>query len=176
MNRKLCLTIALLSTCTYAGADVTETGYIGVGFGSVDYDAESISNFDDPTGFEIMLGKEISRNLSFELSYIDFGEADDGAAPLQRLEGDAITVGALLRGKVGKTADVFLKLGMHSWDIELTEDGAGVIGKDDGTDIFYGLGVSVKTTDNLSIGARYNVYDFDGDDVTMLSINAQLSF
>ena len=176
MNRKLCLTIALLSTCTYAGADVTETGYIGVGFGSVDYDAESISNFDDPTGFELMLGKEISRNLSFELSYIDFGEADDGAAPLQRLEGDAITVGALLRGKVGKTADVFLKLGMLSWDRELTQDGAGVIARYDGTDIFYGFGVSVKTTDNLSIGARYNVYDFDGDDVTMLSINAQLSF
>ena len=176
MNRKICLTIALLSTCTYAGADVMDTGYIGLGFGSVDYGAESTSNFDDPAGFELMLGKEISRNLSFEISYIDFGEADDGIAPVQRLDGDTITVGALLRGKVGKTADVFLKLGMHSWDIELTQDGAGVIGRDDGTDIFYGFGVSVKTTDNLSIGARYNVYDLDGDDVTMLSINAQLSF
>lgn len=82
MIRKLCLTIALLSTCTYAGADVSDTGYIGLGFGSVDYDADSISSFDDPTGFEIILGKEISRNLSFELSYIDFGEADDGIAPV----------------------------------------------------------------------------------------------
>ena len=34
----------------------------------------------------------------------------------------------------------------------------------------------VKTTDNISIGARYNSYDFNGNDVTMLSINAQLSF
>ena len=176
MIRKLCLTIALLSTCTYAAADVSDTGYIGLGFGSVDYDADSISSFDDPTGFEIILGKEISRNLSFELSYIDFGEADDGIAPVWRLEGESITAGALLRGKVGRAADVFLKLGMHSWDRELTEDGIGVIARDDGIDIFYGLGVMVKTTDSLSIGARYNVYDFDGDDVTMLSINAQLGF
>ena len=176
MIRKLCLTIALLSACTYAGADVSDTGYIGLGFGSVDYDAEEASSFDDPTGFEIMLGKEISRNLSFELSYIDFGEADNGTAPVRRLEAKTITAGALLRAKVGRTADVFLKLGMHSWDSDLTEDGAGVISRNEDTDIFYGFGVMVKTTDNISIGARYNVYDFDGDDVTMLSINAQLSF
>ena len=176
MIRKLCLTIALLGSCTYSAADVKDTGYIGLGIGSVDYDAESISSFNDSTGFELILGKEISRNLSLELSYIDFGEADDGIAPVWRLDGKSITAGALLRAKVGRAADVFVKLGMHSWDIELTEDGSGVIGKDDGIDIFYGLGVTVKATNNIGIGARYNVYDFDGDDVTMLSINAQLSF
>lgn len=176
MIRKLSLATALLCTCSYAGADVTDTAYIGLGIGSVDYGAESISSFNDPTGFELIGGKEISRNLSFEVSYIDFGEADDGKTPLRRLEGDAFTVGALLRAKAGKTADVFIKLGMLSWDREVTQEGSGVIGRADGTDVFYGFGVSVKTTDNLSIGARYNVYDFDGDDVTMLSINAQLGF
>lgn len=176
MIRKLCLTIALLSTCTYADADVKDTGYIGIGFGSVDYGDESNSDFDNSTGFELMIGKEISRNLSFELSYIDFGKADGGATPVLHLEADALTAGALLRGKIGKTADVFLKLGMFSWDSEITQDGTGVTASDDGIDIFYGLGVMVKTTDNISIGARYNSYDFNGNDVTMLSLNAQLSF
>lgn len=176
MIRKLGLAMALLGICTYAVADVDDTGYIGLGFGSVDYDVESNANFDDPTGFELILGKEISRNVSFELSYIDFGKADDSATPARHLEADAITAGALLRGRLGKTADVFLKLGMLSWDSEVTRDGSGVIASKDGTDIFYGFGAMVKTTDNLSIGARYNVYDFDGDDVSMLSINAQLSF
>ncbi|MCK4705192.1 MAG: porin family protein [Gammaproteobacteria bacterium] len=176
MIRKLCLTIALLGTCTYAVADVNDTGYIGLGLGSVDYGVDSNSNFDGSTGFELILGKEISRNVSFELSYIDFGTADDGAIPVRHLEADAITAGALLKAKLGKTADVFVKLGMLSWDSEVIQDGAGVIASNDGTDIFYGFGAMVKTTDNLSIGARYNVYDFDGDDVTMFSINAQLSF
>jgi opacity protein-like surface antigen len=176
MIRKLCLTIALLGTCSYAVADVSDTGYIGLGFGSVDYGDYSNTNFDNPTGFELILGKEVSRNVSFEVSYIDFGKADNGATPARYLEADAITAGALLGGKIGKNADVFLKLGLFSWDSEITQDGAGVIASNDSTDIFYGLGAMVKTTDNLSFGARYNVYDFDGDNVSMLSINAQLSF
>ena len=176
MIRKLCLTITLLGICSYAAADVNDTGYIGLGLGSVDYGVDSNSNFDDPTGFELIVGKEISRNVSFELSYIDFGKADDSATPARHLEANAITAGALLRGRLGKSADVFLKLGMLSWDSEVTRDGTGIIASKDGTDIFYGIGAMVKTTDNLSIGARYNVYDFDGNDVTMLTINAQLSF
>ena len=176
MIRKLCITIALLATCTYAVADVNDTGYIGLSFGSVDYGVDSNSNFDGSTGFELILGKEISRNVSFELSYLDFGEADNGAIPARYLEADAITAGALLKGKLGRTADVFVKLGMLSWGSEMTQNGAGIIASDDGTDIFYGFGAMVKTTDNLSVGARYNVYDFDGDDVTMFSVNAQLSF
>jgi len=176
MFKRSSMTMVLLCACTSAMADVKDTGYIGIGFGSVDYDADEVSSFNDPTGFEILVGKEIDRNLSFELSYIDFGEADDGVAPVWRLEGSSITAGALVRAKAGQTADVFLKLGMHSWDRELTEDGVGIIGSDDGTDFFYGFGVTVKASSNIGIGARYNVYDFDGDDVSMLSVQAQLSF
>ena len=176
MIRKICLTITLLSACTYAGADVGDTGYIGLGIGSVDYGIDSSSDFDNPMGFELIIGKEVSRNVSFELSYIDFGKSDNGATPMQHLEASAITAGALLRGKLGKTTDVFVKLGLQGWDSEISEDGAGVVASKDGTDIFYGFGVMVKTTDSISLGARYNVYDFDGDNVTMLSVNAQLGF
>jgi len=176
MIRKLCVSVALLGIATCAAADVDDTGYIGVGFGSVDYSGDAVSKFDSPAGFELMLGKEISRNLSFELSYIDFGDADDGATPLRHLESDAFTAGALLGGKIGKTADVFIKLGMFSWDSEISQDGSGVIAKDDGTNIFYGFGAAVKASDSIKIGARYNIYDFDGDDVKVLTINAQLGF
>jgi opacity protein-like surface antigen len=166
----------MIFLCAGSVAVAADTAYIGLGIGSVDYGAESISDFDDPTGFELIVGTEVSRNLSLELSYIDFGKADNGTTPALHLEGDAFTAGALLKAKVGKTADVFLKLGMLSWNREVSRDGTGVIGKDDGTDILYGFGVMVKATESLSIGARYNVYDFDGDDVTMLSVNAQLGF
>jgi hypothetical protein len=178
MIRRLSLTIALLSASAMVSttAIAENTMYIGLGVGSVDYGAESISDFDDPAGYELIAGADISRNVSFELSYIDFGKADNGTTPALHLEGDAFTAGALLKAKLGKTADVFLKLGMLSWDKEVTRDGTGVIGKADGTDFLYGFGVMVKATQNLSIGARYNVYDFDGDDVTMLSVNAQLGF
>jgi opacity protein-like surface antigen len=176
MVRKICLTITLLGACNYAAADVGSTGYIGLGVGSVDYGVDSSSDFDNPMGFELIIGKQVSRNVSFELSYIDFGESDNSATPTQHLEADAITAGVLLGGKLGKTADVFVKLGLQGWNRELTTDGSGVTASKDGTDLFYGLGVMVNVTSNLGFGARYNIYDFDGDDVTMLSINAQLSF
>ena len=176
MIRKLCLTITLLGACTYAGADVGNTAYIGLGIGSVDYGVDSSSDFDNPMGFELIIGKEVSRNVSFELSYIDFGKSDNSSTPMQHVEASAITAGVLLGGRLGKSADVFVKLGLQGWDSEITQDGAGVIASKDGTDIFYGLGAMVKATNNISLGARYTIYDFDGDDVSMLSFNAQLGF
>lgn len=169
MIRKSCLTIALLLSCTGAMAQ----GYIGLGVGTVDYD---VPGFSSATGFELLAGTEINRNLSFEFSFIDTGEADDGIAPIWRITGDAITAGALLRAKAGQTAEVFFKLGMFSWNIEVTQDGLGPILEDDGTDIFYGFGVMIKTTDKFRIGARYNIYQTDDLDVTALSINAHMDF
>jgi len=176
MIRKICLAITLLGTCSYAAADAGGTGYIGLGVGSVDYAIDSSADFDNPMGFELIIGKAVNRNVAFELSYIDFGKSDNGATPKQHLEASAITAGALLGGKLGKTTDVFVKLGLQGWDSELSQDGVGVIASKDGTDIFYGFGVMVKVTNSISLGARYNIYDFDGDDITMLSVNAQLKF
>lgn len=172
MFRRISLSVVLL--CASAMVSAEENGYIGLGFGSIDYSGNAVSSFDNPTGFEVLLGKDISRNIAFELSYLDYGKADNSAS--QHLSSDAITAGMLLKAKAGKTAEAYLKLGMFSWNSEITQDGSGVVAKDDGIDIFYGLGVTVKASDNIGIGARYNIYNFNGDNVSMLSINAQLSF
>jgi len=168
MIRKISLTIALLCSCSGAIAQ----GYLGLGIGSVDYDLTGYSN---ATGFELIGGTEINRNLSFEFSYVDTGEAD-GTPSIVHLSGDAITAGALIRAKAGQTADVFFKLGMFSWNIDLTQDGVGTIFTDSGTDVFYGFGVMIKTGDKIRIGARYNIYNTDDLDISALSINAQLDF
>jgi len=176
MIRKIGLAMTLLGACTYAAADAGGTGYIGLGVGSVDYGIDSSSDFDNPMGFELIIGKKINRNVAFELSYIDFGTSENSSTPKQQVDASAITAGALLGGKLGKSTDIFVKLGLQGWDSELSQDGAGVIASNDGTDIFYGFGVMVKATNSISLGARYNIYDFDGDDISMLSVNAQLNF
>ena len=176
MIRKICLTLTLLSACGYATADTGNTAYIGLGVGSVDYGIDSSSDFDNPMGYELIIGKEVNRNVSFELSYIDFGKSDNSSTPKSHVEASAITAGVLLGGRLGKAADVFVKIGLQGWDNEISQDGAGVIASKDGTDLFYGLGAMVKATNNISLGARYTIYDFDGDDVSMLSLNAQLNF
>jgi hypothetical protein len=149
MIRKIFLTIALLSTCSYAAADAGGSAYIGLGVGSVDYGIDSSADFDNPMGFELIIGKAVNRNVAFELSYIDFGTSENGATPKQKVDASAITAGALFGGKLGKSANVFVKLGLQGWDSELSQDGGGVIASKDGTDIFYGFGVMVKATNNI---------------------------
>lgn len=165
MKKQLFTLMGLLCFCTSAMAAPL---YFGGGFGKVDYDTP---NFDNPTGVELIVGSDINHNLSIEASYIDFGEADDGIPPVWRINATGLTVGALVKAPVSQNLDFFLKLGLNSWDAELTEDGFGVLATDDGTDTFYGIGATLYMNNNISLGARYNVYDFDGDDVTMFSIN-----
>lgn len=160
--------LLLLSSNAYAQA------YLGFGFGKVDYDADAISTFDDPTGLEFYIGNSLSDNLAVELSIVKFGEASDGIPPEWRLEADSLAVSMLGKSQVSETAQVFFRFGLHSWDSTISEDGFGVFGEGDGTDIFYGFGASFKVSDQVGLGFRYNIYDFDGDDVTMFSINAQI--
>ena len=51
MIRKIGLAMTLLSACSYAAADAGDSGYIGLGVGSVDYGIDSSSDFDNPIGF-----------------------------------------------------------------------------------------------------------------------------
>ena len=166
------LAIALLCFCTSASA----SGYVGIGFGETDYDAGSISSFDDPDGIEIYLGYDYSENLGFEFGYVDFGKADDGVPPEWHLEADSLAFSLLGKAPLGEKAEVFFQFGLHMWDAEFSEDGFGVFAEEDGNDIFYGIGVRGNITDNFGLGLRYNSYDFDGDDVTRLSLNAQVNF
>lgn len=155
---------------------VSASGYAGIGYGETDYDADDISTFDDPNGLEIYVGYKSSENLGFEVGFVDFGEADDGIPPEWHLEADSLAFSLLGIAPVGAQSEVYFQVGFHMWDAELSEDGFGVFAEDDGNDIFYGFGFRANITENLGLGLRYNNYDFDGDDVTRLSFNAQINF
>lgn len=170
--KKIYLLIAMM--CFYTNA--MASWYAGAGIGKVDVDFDDVSSFDSPVGIELIVGNDLNSYFSIEASYIDFGEANNTVAPRWIVSADAITLGALIKAPVHEGFDIFLKLGLNKWDAELREDGAGVIGEDDGSDMFYGLGVTLKTNDKVSFSARYNVYDFDGDDASMLSINIFVGF
>ena len=115
-------------------------------------------------------------NLGFEFGIVSFGEADDGAPPEWHLEVDSLAFSLLGIAPVGEQSEIFFQIGFHKWDAELSEDGFGKFAEDDGTDIFYGLGFRMNVTEKFGLGLRYNNYDFDGDDVTRLSFNAQMTF
>jgi opacity protein-like surface antigen len=162
----------LFALCT----SVSASGYVGIGYGETDYDADEISTFDDPNGLEFYFGYKTSENLGFEFGLVNFGEADDGIPPEWHLEADSLAFSLLGLAPVGAKSEVFFQFGFHMWDAEISEDGFGVFAEDDGNDVFYGVGFRANVTDKLGLGLRYNNYDFDGDDVTRLSLNAQIGF
>ena len=169
MIKKTLVTLALLS----ASANVLAAPYIGGGIGKVDVD---LPGFDDPNGFELIIGNEINPNFAVEASIVDFGEASDGIVPEWLVTINSIAFGALLKAPVSENADFFFKFGLHLWDAELNQDGFGLLAEDDGSDIFYGFGATFHVQENFSMGVRYNSYDVDGDDATMFSVNGQISF
>jgi len=166
------LVIAIFGISTQVNA----AGYGMIGMGKTDYDASALSTFDDPMGFEFVAGFDTSDRISVEIGIVQFGEADDGIPPEWHLKADGIVISGLYKTDVSEDAEVFLQLGLNMWDAELSEDGLGVIAEDDGTDIFYGIGLNFMTNEKFSLGVRYNNYDFDGDDVTRFTFNVQLRF
>lgn len=164
--------VALLSFSSASSA----AGYIGIGYGETDYDAGDISTFDDPNGFEFHFGFESSKSLAFELGIVNFGEADDGIPPEWHLEADSLAFSLLGKAPLGARSEIYFQFGLHMWDAELSEDGFGVFAEDDGNDFFYGFGIKFGINEKIGLGMRYNNFDFDGDDVTRLTINAQVGF
>ena len=52
----------------------------------------------------------------------------------------------------------------------------GAVFGDDGTDVVYGLGAAYNITQNLSVRGEWERYDFDGDDVDLLSVGLAWAF
>ena len=68
---------------------------------------------------------------------------------------------------------------MHSWDTSRTVDAgsADVFATSvDGADFLRGVGFDVSVTDAFSTRLEYEVYDFDDDNIAMLSWGVLLKF
>ncbi|HIB83201.1 MAG TPA: porin family protein, partial [Chromatiaceae bacterium] len=138
---------------------VCAQNYVGIGLGQVDIDTEQVDinteGFDDPTGFEVYVGHDYSENISFEGSYVDFGEAKDNLPSVWTLSGDSFSLAVLGKMPISKEFTVFAKVGMHFWDAKLDVAGGGTLASDDGSGLVFGVGADYKTNDSVSVGARY---------------------
>lgn len=167
----------LVSSMVLAPAESRAGGYFGgsVGQSYIDLDVGIPTvpeTFDEQDfGWKALIGYEFGLptiNLGVEASYVDFG------APSGDLLGSQIEVDANGFAGFGKAGidlgplGVFAKLGMISWDASLSIDGFDA-GSDDGTDPAYGVGVEFGLA-SVEVRGEYEIYDVDGDDVSMLSV------
>lgn len=171
----LCLSVgpaAAQGTGFYAGGSIGQTSVDvcddlnGLGLTSCD---------DKDTGFKLFGGYNFNQNFGVEIGFVDLGEITaTGPGGTARLESDgfqAVAVGII---PINPQFGVFGKLGLFMWDV--TASGPGGSLSDDGTDIMFGAGVAWRFTPQLSLRGEWERFDFDGDDVDMLSVGLQFNF
>ena len=147
--------------------------YIGAAAGGATQDIElgGPSEIEaDDTGFKAFGGYKFDMSvvdLSVELGYVNFGEAEINTA-----DGDvifaptAINLWGVTGFELGRV-DLFAKLGVVAWDLETTTVAGSV--SDDGTDFGFGLGAGFDIG-KVQIRGELEVYDTSNVDVSMLSM------
>ena len=151
---------------------------------------------EDDTGYAILGGIHLNDNLDLEFGYKDFGEAYivgavgdtfrlDGtlraftSSVALAVEGEAYLIGLKPKYDLTENISIFGKIGVSMWDTtyHLAIGTASGSVDDDGTDFYYGAGVSASFA-GLDIGLAHSMYEFDSDEVdsTALSLSYTLNF
>ena len=147
--------------------------YIGAAAGGATQDIElgaAPEIEEDDTAFKVFGGYKFDMSvvdLSVELGYVDFGEAEiDTAAGEFAFDPTGITLWGVAGLELGPV-DLFAKLGAIAWDVETTTV-AGTT-SDDGTDFGLGLGAGFDIG-KVQIRGEYELYDASDENVSMLSM------
>ncbi|MDR9468451.1 porin family protein [Marinospirillum sp.] len=150
--------------------------YVGGGVGYYrinddDFLGEDDRLKDNRHALRAYVGVEAGRIFALEGAYTDFGSTSDGLADME-LTGlsAAVVVNIPLLAAIGP----YGKLGIMSWDRERSF--GSLSSNDDGTDLFYGLGVRVPVLPNLDMRVEYERYAIDDTDIDLASVNLQLRF
>jgi len=199
-----CLSAVLLSLCAIGFAH-SQQMYFGGSFGVTTVDtgvnAQAGATLDDEdTSFKFYGGANINEYFGLEVQYANLGEAslnwpngtsviadglletnNTGADLNVKLEATSLAFSGVLR-MPGEVISPFVKLGLHSWDVDATATATvgvttfSATSSDDGTDYLFGFGTDIAINEILSARIDYEIFDFDGDDVDSLNFGLLMKF
>jgi len=151
--------------------------YFSLSIGQSDYDTD-ISDFDKGTSFSFGIGYSVSQNFALDLSYINFGDAEDGIFPVWTLSADALVASVIGKIPFNQSVSGYGKIGFAKWDAELEDELLGTLGTQDGTDLTLGFGLLFTVNQQLSGFVQYQMFELDAADVDIdnLSIGVQFGF
>jgi len=195
----LCLFVILVAASIPASA--SDTGfYLGAGLGRSSIDFEKFypeigHDFDntgsgyqtqDNSGYKVFGGYRFLKFLAVEAGYTNLGSPQAWETVVQEhperaevsVKGwDAFAVGIL---PLGKVVDIFGKIGMMSWDTNITSvQDAEVIYSESttGTDAAYGIGIGFWVGKNVTLRGESEWFKIgDYDTVSLYTINVTYTF
>ena len=176
--------------------------YIGAGIGQssvdlgIDVTIGSVSIDEEDTAFKMFAGYEINKYIAIEGFYLNAGEASVSGNAGDAISGDGETIvfpldntrfkfesksygiTGILDYPICQYFYPYVKLGVQRWNMEATVTMADITATmdEDGTDAIYGAGFRTDVTSNVSVRAEFERYDFDGNDVDVLTANMMYRF
>ncbi|MCI0505711.1 MAG: porin family protein [Gammaproteobacteria bacterium] len=171
LNKVIGSAALIASAIVMTSAHADSGFYIGASAGNASISGEPSTSIDfdsDDTGYKVFGGFKFTL-LAIEASYVDFGKPEQNNISVELSGYDLFGLVNIGIGPV----DLFGKVGVFSWDSDLT-NGASV--NEDGTDPVYGIGAGLSFG-SISVRAEYEYFDIsDFDTVEMISVGASLTF
>ncbi len=172
--RVLVLGCSLVSTAAYGdiflGASAAQSRVEGT--------EQGVSFNADDLGYKLYGGLTLLKFFGLEAGYVDLGKPDDASSGVT-IEGTGWDVFAMGVLPLGSKFEFFGKAGLIYWDTDATFSGGGspVNDSDDGVDIAYGLGASLKFGGFLAFRFEWESFEIgNADEVDMVSIGLVLVF
>lgn len=171
MFKKILASCSLAALALAAGS-AHAGGYLGASVGHSEFPAD----FDNSISFSVKGGYKFSNYFAFEVAYLNLGKAKDEIPPVWEAEVTGINTSLVGIAPINQNIDVFAKVGTFFWSVDVSEEGFGNIGDDNGTDISFGFGGAYHVADDISLFAEFQRFDIDGGDIDNFSVGTHLYF
>jgi OOP family OmpA-OmpF porin len=185
--KKLLAVIALSLTSTYSPISPAQ-GFVELGIGqakvdldAADFGADTVDNKD--TTWAVSGGWMFHPNVGAEIGYRDLGETSASAVVPPNVLSATAEVDGFMLGAVGRIpvgpVEIAPRIGLYRWDVKgrVFLNGAQVdSADDDGTDLYFGVGVQYVIAKQFHVGAHWARFDIDGDDVDVIELKVGFRF
>ncbi|MEH0688070.1 outer membrane beta-barrel protein [Vibrio cholerae] len=158
--KKTLLALALIGASATASADSWIYG--GASVGNSDFFGDS------STSYNVHVGTGILPFIGLEAGYNKFGEFETASS---KVKVDNVYFAAKPSLNLGPL-QVYGKAGVHSWE----QSSNNISFDDDGYDIMLGVGADYQIFGPLTVGAKYENYKMDKEDMGVFSLTASLNF
>jgi len=205
MNKQLNTALASLflatASMTATATEENKSGYVGISYGSISSETGitgltgTATLDEDNKGAKLFAGFNVDENFSIEGFYSNSGEATLSGNNGDRFVDDGVTyeltttatvkvevksyglAGVYKLNKINEITP-FVKLGFYKWDADATVNAGTVSGSasTDGTDTFYGVGLSYPLSDTVNVRTEFERYDLDGYDSDYMSVGISQNF
>lgn len=166
--KKLALSFLISTGAISAHAETNISADLLIGTADHKTKVGSSSESGDDISIGVRGAYNINENFAVEVAFQDYGETDEtyidsfGDTINDKASATALTAG--VKGSIPLSASFSLngRLGVSSWDFEFRGTDSSFPGvefsfDDDGTDLYYGVGMQLMLNEAFSVGAEYTI-------------------